>query len=274
MRVKLHAIQPGPVDKAGLVERAARICYKSEMSETREAQTKFLASLFGKSHTSVAEHARYTKEFHGVDVYELFWDWRYGASITKRHNYFVVSYNARHDLEQMYPLNVLLDPDCDAGYLEYTDLSLDEKIAHASASFELSGISRACSHQLVRHRVFSFSQESQRYCDSGDWEPVVPPSIATSEGAMQVFHYAMFGAKEAYRCLRRDWGIPKQDARFLLPNATPTRLMMTGTFEHWVHFLKLRLDKSAQWEIRGVAREILNQLIEIEPEIFEELKNA
>ena len=140
-------------------------------------------------------------------------------------------------------------------------------IEHASATFEISGISRACSHQLVRHRLASYSQESQRYCDTGEWEPVIPSSILECGWATSIFDKYMDRAKVLYEELR-ELGISKEDARFVLPNATPTRIIVTMNFRSWRHFCTIRCDKQSQWEIRKLAIKILNLLYEQAPSVF------
>lgn len=144
-------------------------------------------------------------------------------------------------------------------------------IEHASATFEISGVSRACTHQLVRHRIASYSQESQRYVDLSNPEYVIPPSVAKDPAAMAVWRQATEGLSEAYRTLR-ERGIFKEDARFLLPNATATRIVVTMNFRSWRHFIKERgLNRAAQWEIREVANRILDILYEQAPSVFEDL---
>jgi thymidylate synthase (FAD) len=108
-------------------------------------------------------------------------------------------------------------------------------IEHASATFEISGISRACSHQLVRHRIASYSQESQRYVDLSDPEFVVPPSVAKSPEAMRMWDKLTGRMRDAYQDLRR-LGIRKEDSRFLLPHATATRIVVTMNFRELRHF--------------------------------------
>jgi len=147
-------------------------------------------------------------------------------------------------------------------------------IEHASATFEISGVSRACTHQLVRHRIASYSQESQRYVDLSDPEYVIPPSVAADPEALQVWNQATAGLAEAYRSLR-DRGIYKEDARFLLPNAAATRIVVTMNFRSWRHFIQERgLNRAAQWEIREVANRILDILHEQAPSVFEDLVHA
>jgi thymidylate synthase (FAD) len=144
-------------------------------------------------------------------------------------------------------------------------------IEHASATFDISGISRACSHQLVRHRIASYSQESQRYVDMADPEFVVPPAVAKDPAAAAAFQRFCDTVSGAYEELR-SLGIRKEDARFLLPNAAATRIVVTMNFRSWRHFIKLRgLDPGAQWEIREVAYRVLDALYEQAPSVFGDL---
>jgi thymidylate synthase (FAD) len=143
-------------------------------------------------------------------------------------------------------------------------------IEHASLTFDISGISRACSHQLVRHRIASYSQESQRYVDLSDPEFVVPPSVADVPAAMEVWDELVGQMKEAYRELRR-LGTRKEDARFLLPNATATRIVVTMNLRELRHFFKVRCDRAAQWEIRALATEMLKLAYQVAPAVFEDL---
>lgn len=143
-------------------------------------------------------------------------------------------------------------------------------IEHASVTFDIRGISRACSHQLVRHRIASYSQESQRYVDMRAPEFVMPPAIAESPQAMETWHQSMAQVTEAYLRLR-DLGVRKEDARFLLPNATATRIIVTMNFRALRHFFSVRCEKSAQWEIRGLALEMLRQVYPLAPSVFGDL---
>lgn len=143
-------------------------------------------------------------------------------------------------------------------------------IEHCSLTFEVSGISRACSHQLVRHRIASYSQESQRWVDMSSPQFVIPPSISSSEEARQVWDEFMAKVQETYRAFRA-LGIPKEDARFILPNATTTHIVVTMNFRELRHFFTVRCDKAAQWEIRALAKEILKISYDVAPAIFEDL---
>jgi len=143
---------------------------------------------------------------------------------------------------------------------------------HGSATFFFEGISRACTHQLVRHRLASFSQESQRYVDlsKGDWGAVVPAAILEKEAARLILDQAWAELQESYAALRK-LGIRKEDARFLLPNAAETRIVTTMNFAAWQHFLWLRaVDRAAQWEIRYMGQRVLEMLYAIAPTVFQE----
>jgi thymidylate synthase (FAD) len=143
---------------------------------------------------------------------------------------------------------------------------------HGAATFLFEGISRACTHQMVRHRLGSFSQESQRYVDlsKGGWNPVVPAAFADLPGARAVLDEFWALAENKYAQLRK-LGVRKEDARFLLPNAAETRIVATMNFAGWSHFLWLRaVDKAAQWEIRALGQRALGMLHALAPEVFAE----
>lgn len=143
-------------------------------------------------------------------------------------------------------------------------------IEHACATFEIE-CSRTCSHQLVRHRIASYSQRSQRYVRENEPEYVVPPSVSDKEEALSAFEGAMTAAWAAYSKLL-GVGIKPQDARFVLPNACKTRLRVTMNFRAWRHFIKERgLSPAAQWEIRAIARRILTILAREAPSCFSDL---
>ncbi|MGD2148871.1 MAG: FAD-dependent thymidylate synthase [Anaerolineae bacterium] len=146
-------------------------------------------------------------------------------------------------------------------------------IEHASATFEVSGISRACSHQLVRHRLASYSQESQRYVDMSAPEWALPPQMLENKEAMAV--WARFAGKveEAYRALR-GLGLRKEDARFVLPNAAATRILVTMNFRELLHFFRIRVSRGAQWEIRDVAVRMLELVHPYAPSVFGDLRQA
>ena len=146
-------------------------------------------------------------------------------------------------------------------------------IEHASATFRLKDVSRTLTHELVRHRLFSFSQRSQRYVKENDPSYIIPPAIKDNPPVETVFLELMDKAWKAYKILL-DFGIKAEDARFVLPNACSTEIVVSGNFRQYRNFLKLRLSPRAQWEIRQAASIILDKLYEIAPSCFEDLKQG
>lgn len=140
-------------------------------------------------------------------------------------------------------------------------------LEHASFTFSISGVSRACTHELVRHRIASYSQQSQREVKVEDPEFVVPPSVKGEPEAEAIFREAVSKAREAYSKLV-ERGIPLEDARYVLPNATPTNIVVTMNARALLNFFELRCCLKAQWEIRQVANEMLRLVREVAPEIF------
>ncbi len=147
-------------------------------------------------------------------------------------------------------------------------LGHESVLEHASFSLGIEGVSRVLSHQLVRHRLASFSQQSQRYVsfDEG-FSYQVPPSILQNESLHREYDRMMGQLAELYRHLRKR-DIPAEDARFVLPNAADTRLVMTMNARELRHFFRLRCCRRAQWEIRALATEILRQLRKIAFPLF------
>lgn len=135
---------------------------------------------------------------------------------------------------------------------------------HASFTVRIKGISRACSHQLVRHRMASFVEQSQRYTRVGvgnpDWY-VIPPSFDDGGHLARVFGKHMSDAALDYETALEK-GVKPEDARYLLPQATKTTVTMTMNARELFAFLDLRLDKSAQWEIRELANGLVDALSE------------
>lgn len=148
-------------------------------------------------------------------------------------------------------------------------------LEHASFTFGIEGISRVTSHQLVRHRVASFSQQSQRYVPVGeDFDFVIPPSIADSDkiidGKTASEHFLDFmRISGKYYADFAKAGILAEDARYCLPNATETKIILTMNARELLHFFELRCCDRAQWEIRAMAIEMLRLVYNIAPTIFE-----
>jgi thymidylate synthase (FAD) len=140
-------------------------------------------------------------------------------------------------------------------------------IEHCSATFKVSEVSRALTHQLVRHRIgFSYSQQSQRYVKESQFEYVIPASIVEADMVEQYMGF-MYIVQEFYNTLTEK-GVKKEDARFVLPNACYTEIVVTLNFRAARNFFKLRLDKHAQWEIRQMANFMLSLLKSKAPNCF------
>lgn len=138
-------------------------------------------------------------------------------------------------------------------------------LEHVSFTFAIEGISRACSHQLVRHRTFKFSQQSQRYVNAGNFDFVIPDNIKKLpkkyDGAyMEIMQELMVDYQNLI-----ELGIPQEDARYILPNATTTNIIVTCDLRNFLHFYKLRSSKHAQWEIREMAGLMMEEIKKILP---------
>ncbi len=140
-------------------------------------------------------------------------------------------------------------------------------LEHAQFVFGLEGISRACSHQLVRHRVASYSQQSQRYVTLGEVRAVAPPAVAAHPRWGPRFQAKLEEVWELYGAMVAD-GIAAEDARYLLPNACETKLVTTMNARELRHFFALRLCRRAQWEIRDLALAMLRAVLPAAPRLF------
>lgn len=131
---------------------------------------------------------------------------------------------------------------------------------HAYVTFAVDGLSRACSHQLVRHRLASFCQQSQRYCkiDVNDDEWFVMPDSLDEDGQAEFVMQMAVAATTYERLLER--GVKPEDARYVLPEACKTKIVCTMNCRELFHFLDMRQSKAAQWEIRELAELLEEQL--------------
>ena len=141
-------------------------------------------------------------------------------------------------------------------------------LEHSSFTFVIEGISRACSHQIVRHRIASFTQQSQRYVNLKTFDYIIPPKIANNVEAVKEYNRTIKRVEKSYKSLLK-LGVPKEDIRYILPNATSTNLMMTMNARSLLHFFSLRCCMRAQWEVREVANRMLKQVKKVAPTIFE-----
>lgn len=119
---------------------------------------------------------------------------------------------------------------------------------HIYFTFKIEGISRACSHQLVRHRHCSFTQRSQRYCSEDGFGVVIPPSVDS-----KYFVHDMEDIRDCYEDYQRS-GVPNEDARYVLPNACMTSLYLSCNLRELIHMANERLCMRAQWEIRELVK--------------------
>ena len=159
---------------------------------------------------------------------------------------------------------------------------------HVSFTFAIEGVSRVLTHQLVRHRIASYSQQSQRYVKEHDFETILPPSLAARPECKKEFqdlcgkiqdlynkwterHFQAFlAAGETEKAAARKAEKKAiEDARFVLPNACDTKMVVTMNARSLLHFFQLRCCSRAQWEIRALAWEMLRQVKEVAPILFE-----
>lgn len=167
----------------------------------------------------------------------------------------------------------------------------ESPMEHASFTFGIEGVSRACTHQLVRHRIASYSQKSQRYVNEDAFEFITPPEIAAVPEAKAEFEKQMDSLAESYRKIAEiltethtktfiEQGLDEkqavikakkkayEDARFILPNACETKIVVTMNVRSLFNFFKHRCCNRAQWEIKAVADEMLRLCSEVAPHIF------
>ncbi|MBI3399519.1 MAG: FAD-dependent thymidylate synthase [Deltaproteobacteria bacterium] len=140
-------------------------------------------------------------------------------------------------------------------------------LEHANFTFGIEGISRATSHQLVRHRLASYSQQSQRYVKFKEPEFVTPPSIKSNASNAKRFSDTVESLYAFYREML-EAGVPAEDARYVLPNAAETKIIVTMNARELLHFFTLRTCERAQWEIRDMAKRMLALVKKEAPIIF------
>jgi thymidylate synthase (FAD) len=148
-------------------------------------------------------------------------------------------------------------------------LEHESPFEHVSYTFGIEGISRACSHQLVRHRIASYNQQSQRYVKESNFDYIIPETIKETPGRMEYFLKIMDDIQTSYNKLI-ELGVNKEDARYVLPNACETKIIVTINARSLNNFFKLRCAKDAQWEIRELANEMKKLVTEVHPNIWSE----
>lgn len=143
-------------------------------------------------------------------------------------------------------------------------------LEHVSFSFLIEGISRVTTHQLVRHRLASYSQRSQRYVrEEGGFGYVIPPSLKKDQNKLRQFEDLMANIYDLYDQWVQE-GISPEDARYLLPNAAETKIAVTMNARELWHFFRYRCCQRAQWEIRALAVMMLRKVVQVSPALFED----
>lgn len=141
-------------------------------------------------------------------------------------------------------------------------------IEHVNFTFAIEGVSRVLTHQLVRHRIASYSQQSQRYVKEHNFESIIPPTIAAKPELEAKFEAALKNLQDVYNNLTEE-GVPAEDARYILPNATESKIVVTMNARALHNFFELRCCNRAQWEIRTLANMMLAEVKKVAPVIFE-----
>ena len=141
-------------------------------------------------------------------------------------------------------------------------------IEHVTFTFAIEGVSRVLTHQLVRHRIASYSQQSQRYVKEHNFESIMPPAIAAIPEAKAKFEACMQNLQDLYNDLTDHYGIANEDARYVLPNAAETKIVCTFNARSLYNFFNLRCCNRAQWEIRDMAYKMLAEVKKVAPTLF------
>ena len=295
-----HEILTDP-DKLKLIELAGRTCYKSEAKITPDSASKFVSSIVKSGHWSVLEHSNIAFE---IDEGTFWWIRKVMSRVDLKDNYvnddsyltlsnldrFVVSGNFRAWKEYLSIPNVLMSDDLRGiNYylalkwpeifsnivatnvmvepLNESEMSLNERILHKRISVRFA-TNRGVSHELVRHRSASFSQESTRFVNykNSNME-FIKPVWASEKAPNDLWLDCMEGAEYDYNKLIK-MGWRTEQAREVLPNALKTELIMTDSIRGWYKVMRLRLSKRAHPQIRELMKNLLVDLIEVEPDVF------
>jgi thymidylate synthase (FAD) len=141
---------------------------------------------------------------------------------------------------------------------------------HVMYMFEIEDVSRVTTHQLVRHRAASYDQESQRFSAATREGAVTPATIQSNKAATQAYEEGLKAVYEAYEKMVAA-GVPKEDARYVLPNAIKTKILMTVSAKALMHIVWQRTALQAQWEIRKLTTELLRCAQEATPELWNQI---
>ena len=261
------------------IELCGRVCYKSESKITDDSTEKFVKNLISRGHESVLEHAVFIVECDGSDadlynrICTAITQYNGGRVLLKstQRERNIISGNVRAWRDFMrccadylaYPkfltlftgvlfddVNPVKNRYTTARFVDKSELHLEEKDAHYSETVRFV-VDRGISHEIVRHRTASFSQESTRYCNySGSITFIEPPFF--DDLCLQLWENEMQNIENLYNLLMSK-GAKPQEARAVLPNSTKTELIMTATCDVWEHFLKLRTAAGAHPQMREIA---------------------
>lgn len=163
-------------------------------------------------------------------------------------------------------MDTMEQPKIEAFLAKLADVGHDSPVEHVTFTFAVEGVSRVLSHQLVRHRIASYSQKSQRYVREGQFEYITPPGIAADPEANALFTRTMQEIQAAYNQLAVV--VHREDARYVLPNACETKLVITMNARSLKNFFELRCCQRAQWEIRRLAIAMLREVRVVAPNLF------
>ena len=296
-----------PSERVSHVELCGRTCYKSEDKITADSGRKFIKSLIRNGHESVIEHARLIVRIDGilsrVCTLDLAWlaesGWRSFMTMTYWDGGLLLSGNMRawrdyaiqsrqihkYNLE---PIQAVINenedffPEFDPQPIGRPSFEVDPRVIDDPAIRELHEAftlrfvtDRGISHEIVRHRPASYSQESTRYCNysqgkfGGELTFIEPISIDRNSASWASWELLHRQAEAAYFSLLGQ-GVKPQDARDVLPTDLKTELIMTATADEWKHFLKLRTSEAAHPKIRELATQARALLREKDPEVFYE----
>ena len=192
---------------------------------------------------------------------------------------------SKSDIVNLY--NGLDDSETEKFVNMLSEMGHESPIEHISFTFGIEGISRACSHQIVRHRIASYSQQSQRYVDlQNSFNYIIPEAIKDNEKAKLLYEKSMLADMDVYKEITKTLideytdGITDkkeiskltkkalEDSRFALPNACETKIIVTMNARTLMNFFKERCCNRAQWEIREVANQMLDLVLEVAPNVF------
>lgn len=263
------------------IEYAGRVCYKSQDKISKDSYERFIKGIVSRGHCSVLEHERkmFAIPVENFKHFSNLAEQKY-LNVTNNKDYFFVSGNIRawydflknNSTDTAYSIKSFLNKDypyifeieenrspVDYGLLYGIDAEnvCEDLSKHKAYTFEIVG-TRSFTHQIVRHRSLSFSQESQRYCNYsmskfGNSIRVIGSEVPDGAG------HLLNQLEELYFDLTEK-GVKPEDARQILPNCTASTIIVTGTLDDWKKFLRLRVDEHAQREIKEIAKSIMSYL--------------